>query len=225
MEPLGLLAIVGLLFVKESGVPVPVPGDLVVIGAGVAAATGLVDPVLGLAAIVAATVAGGSCQFLLVRGAARRPLLRLLGRLGLAESRIEALAARLRGRGATGVAVARATPGVRVVAVAASALAGLPFLPFLTGLGVGNGLFVGAHFGLGYLVGEPAVRLAAGLVGPLAIAAVGLGLVGAIGWWLLSRRRAGRAKLGDETPTGDAAALAWTDAACPACLALAAIRR
>jgi membrane protein DedA with SNARE-associated domain len=224
MEPLGLLAIVGLLFVKESGLPVPVPGDLVVIGAGVAAATGLVDPVVGLAAIVAATVAGGACQFLLVRGAARRPLLRLLGRLGLAESRIDALAGRLRGRGATGVAVARATPGVRVVAVAASALAGLPFLPFLAGLGVGNGVFVGAHFGLGFLVGEPALRLASGLVGPLAIAAVGLGLVGGIGWWLLSRRRAGRAEA-EATPGGNAAVLAWTDACCPACLALAAIRR
>ena len=38
MDALGLGGIAGLLFVKEAGVPVPVPGDLVVLTAGVAAA-------------------------------------------------------------------------------------------------------------------------------------------------------------------------------------------
>lgn len=36
----GLLAIAGLILVKEAGVPIPLPGDLVVIGAGVAANRG-----------------------------------------------------------------------------------------------------------------------------------------------------------------------------------------
>ena len=38
MDALALAGLVALLFIKEAGVPVPVPGDLLVIGAGVAAA-------------------------------------------------------------------------------------------------------------------------------------------------------------------------------------------
>ena len=33
-EATALLAIVGLILVKEAGVPIPVPGDLIVIGPG-----------------------------------------------------------------------------------------------------------------------------------------------------------------------------------------------
>ena len=35
----GLVAIVGLILVKEAGLPVPVPGDLIVIGTGVGRGT------------------------------------------------------------------------------------------------------------------------------------------------------------------------------------------
>jgi len=38
MEPLALVGIVLLLLVKEAGVPIPVPGDLVVVGTGAALA-------------------------------------------------------------------------------------------------------------------------------------------------------------------------------------------
>ncbi len=49
----GLLAIVGLILLKEAGLPVPVPGDLIVIGAGVAASRGDLDPPTTVALIVA----------------------------------------------------------------------------------------------------------------------------------------------------------------------------
>jgi membrane protein DedA with SNARE-associated domain len=113
--------------------------------------------------------------------------------------------------------VARSTPGVRIVAIAASALAGIPAIAFITGLAVGNALFIAAHFGLGYLVGEPVVAAVGGALGPLAIAALGLVAIGAIGWVLLGRRRAGRAA----SPMASMAA--WADASCPACLTLAVV--
>ena len=77
-EPAALLAIVGLILVKEAGVPIPVPGDLVVIGAGVAAGRGDLDPVVALLAIVIASIAGGVVQYGLLRSVARPALLRLL---------------------------------------------------------------------------------------------------------------------------------------------------
>jgi membrane protein DedA with SNARE-associated domain len=215
-EPLALLAIVGLILVKEAGVPIPVPGDLIVIGAGVAAGRGELDPVVALVVIVVASIAGGVVQYGLLRSVARPAMLRLLGRFGSVE-RVDRQAERLRRGGARSVAIARSTPGVRIIAIAASALAGIPAVAFVAGLAIGNSLFIAAHFGLGYIVGEPVVRAVGGLVGPLAIAGVGLMVVGAVGWVLLRRRR------GASTDDGLSTAAAWADACCPACLTLAAI--
>lgn len=217
-EPTALLAIIGLILVKEAGVPIPVPGDLVVIGAGAAAGRGDLDPAVALIAIVVASIVGGIVQYGLLRSVARPALLRVLARFGSAD-RVDRQTERLRRGGARSVAVARSTPGVRIVVIAASALAGIPALAFVLGLAIGNALFISAHFALGYLVGEPVVALVGGALGPLAIAAVGLAVVGAIGWFVLNRLR------GRQATSPLAAAAAWADACCPACLTLAVIDR
>ena len=217
MDWLGLGGIAGLLFVKETGVPIPVPGDLVVLTAGVAAAGGSFDPVVGLVLIVVAGVLGGIVQFGLVRGPGRALLLGVLRRLGVPEARIDALAARLGRRGATGVAVARMTPGVRVVAIAAAALATIRFGRFAAGLTVGNAVFVGGHFALGFAVGKPAIALVSGAAGAVVVL-IGLGIVGGIGWWLIGRSR--RAAGG---VSASPAVASWADAACPACLLVTAV--
>lgn len=216
-ELAGVLAVAGLILVKEAGIPIPVPGDLVVIGAGVAAGRGDFDPAIALVAIVAASIVGGILQYGLLRSVARPALLRLLGRLGSAQ-RIDHQTERLRQGGARSVAVARSTPGVRIVAIAASALAGVPAAAFVVGLTIGNTLFIAAHFGLGYLLGESVVTAVGGLLGPLAIGFVGLALIGGIGWYVI-RRRHGR------TVDPMATAMSWTDACCPACVALAVVDR
>jgi len=212
-EPAALLAILGLILVKEAGVPIPVPGDLVVIGAGVAAGRGDLDPGVALIAIVIASIAGGIVQYGLLRSVARPALLRLLRRLGSGD-RVDRQTERLRRGGARSVAVARSTPGVRIVAIAASALAGIPAAAFVAGLAIGNALFISAHFALGYVVGEPIVAAVGGTLGPLAVGALGLAVIGGAGWYLLGRIRGRGRSSALETIA------AWTDACCPACLAL-----
>jgi membrane protein DedA with SNARE-associated domain len=208
-----LLALAGLIFVKEAGVPVPVPGDLVVIGAGVAASRGDLDPLVILVVLVLASVVGGAVQFGLLRSVARPVILSLLARMG-STRRIDSQTDRLRRSGARGVAIARVTPGLRIVAIAASALAAVPAGAFLTGLIVGNGLFIAGHFGIGLVLGEPVIRIVGSALGPIAAVSVALAAAGAVGWVILSRRRPGRnARL--------AAATDWADACCPACLVLA----
>lgn len=231
MELLPFLGLLGLLLVKESGVPIPVPGDLLVIGAGIAAAgSGATAPVQ-LGGILVAGFLGGSIQFLLIRGAFRQPLLTLLARLGVPRDRLDALAAWLQRAGPRGVAVARATPGVRIGAIAASGLAALGYPGFFVGLVVGNTLFVGAHFALGNLIGPPALDILA-RAGGIGIALVVLLLtaaVGALGWrWLRARRAAARYATPAIEPAGATSDIpsagAWLDAACPACLAVSAVR-
>lgn len=213
MEPLGLLAIVGLLAVKEAGVPIPVPGDLIVIGAGVAAAAGSLDARVALPAIVMATVAGGLVQYALVRGPGRRAILTLLARVGVTEARLQPATARLRRAGARGVAIARATPGLRILAIPSAGLAPVPRVPFAIGLLAGNAAFTSAHFALGAAIGPGAASLVGGLGLALAGLVVALAIVGFVGWWLIARRRRARIE-----PAS--AGIAWADAACPACLVL-----
>jgi len=215
MDIAAALGLAALLFIKEAGVPIPIPGDLLVLGAGVASAGNPAGAVVALVSILVAGYLGGLVQFVLARGALRRPLLALLTRFGVPRARIDALSERLRSGGARGVAIARATPGIRVPAIAASGVAALPMQAFAPGLVAGNTLFVGAHFVLGYVVGVPAVELiqssgTALIVGGLVVFAV----IGAVGWLLLRRRR-----------RSDADFAAWADAACPACLALAVVSR
>src|SRR5689334_7782995 len=156
-----VLGLAGLILVKEIGVPVPVPGDLVVIGAGVAASRGDLDPVVALIALIVASVAGGTVQFGLLRSVARPAMLRLLARLGAAE-RVDRQVGRFRTAGPRRIAAARMTPGVRVVTIAAGAIGGVPPAAFVTGLAAGNAVFIAAHFGLGYALGEPVLRLVGG---------------------------------------------------------------
>jgi membrane-associated protein len=208
---LGLAVVVGLLLVKEAGLPVPIPGDLLVIGLGAGAAQGRFDPVVAIVAIFVASIVGGSIQFLLVRGPGRRVLVGLLRRFGVPDERIERQTERLRRGGAGAVALARMTPGIRIVAIAAAGLAAMPFARFALGLSGGNTVFAGGYFVLGLAFGSAAASIAAGLVVPIVvlIALVGIGLVG---WRFISRRRQGS--------TGEIAD--WTDACCPACLLLGA---
>jgi membrane protein DedA with SNARE-associated domain len=222
-ESLGLVGLFGLLLVKEMGLPIPIPGDLVVIGAGIAAAHGELDPAAALAAVLTAGYAGGAVQFALVRGG-RGPALALLDRFGLRRHRIERHAARLRRGGVRGVALSRATPGIRVVAIAASAVAAVPFRRFALGLVLGNTVFVGFHFALGFAIGEPAIDLisrygVALIVGSVAFAL----LVGAAAWWVLRGRASGLRGAGTPEASLDADLFTdWADATCPVCLTLAA---
>ncbi|MEX2546919.1 MAG: hypothetical protein WD830_03925 [Chloroflexota bacterium] len=92
---------------------------------------------------------------------------------------------------------------------------------FAPGLVIGNTLFVGAHFALGFIVGLPAIALiqAAGpalMVGVL----IALAVLGAVALLVVRRRRAARPAPGND-PSGEAGYGAWADAACPACFGFA----
>src|SRR3972149_11112982 len=67
----GLLAVLVIMLLKEVGVPIPVPSDLIIITPGVQAATGSYPLLELILAIEAAMLIGGSAQFLIARGAGR----------------------------------------------------------------------------------------------------------------------------------------------------------
>src|SRR5262245_3635303 len=153
MEVAAVFSLMALFLVKEAGVPIPVPGDLLLIGTGAYLANDLPAAGAVLAAILVASYVGASIQFFLFGTALRRPLLAALKRLGVGTERIDRLSDRFRSTGARAVALTRVTPGVRIAVVPAAALAGIPYAVFLVGILIGNGIFMAIHFAAGYLLG------------------------------------------------------------------------
>ncbi len=213
----GLLAILMVMLLKEMGVPVPVPSDLIMITAGVQAATGhygLPALSLGIAGVI---LAGGSLQFLIARSAGREVIYRLGRFIGLSRERLDRAMALLQKRGATAVFVGLNIPGARAGITPAAGLARLRYPLFAPAMLGGSGIFYGWHIALGYLAGPSATQLLEGVHLPLLPVIAGLAVLGLLGWLFLRRRKSGQH--GPEDSTLDRLH-SWTEAACPACLAI-----
>src|SRR5437867_3150258 len=93
LDTYGLLAIFAVMLLKEIGVPVPIPSDLIMITAGVQAASGGFSVFEVLLAIEFAVLLGGSVQFLLVRSAGRKLVYKVGRYVGLTAERLDRAAA------------------------------------------------------------------------------------------------------------------------------------
>jgi membrane protein DedA with SNARE-associated domain len=208
----GVLAIFVVMLLKEIGIPVPVPSDLIMVGAGVQIAAGAYSPVELFVALLVAVAIGGSIQFVLARTAGRAVVYRLAAMVGIGTELLDRAVARLASGGPRAVFIGLNVPGARAAVIPAAGLARLAFLRFTVAAITGSLLFYGWHILLGYLVGPVATELLERYSTPLLAALVILAFAGLVGW-LWMRRRSG------------AAARSWVDAACPACLAITAVGR
>lgn len=211
----GLLAIFVVMLLKESGIPIPIPSDLIMITAGVQAATGVYTLVELAAAILVAILVGGSIQFLLTRSAGRQAIYRIGRYVGLTPQRLDKALALLERRGTLAVFLGLNVPGARAGIMPAAGLAKLTYTAFAPSMVGGSGVFYGWHIALGYLVGPSAEVLLKQI--PIIPILVGLSLLGLVIWFILRRRRK------------DASVVdtlhCWTHAACPACLAITAVQQ
>ncbi len=215
MDVVAIAGLAGMILVKEAGVPLPVPGDLLIILAGASLAGDPTRAVAVLTLIIVVGIIGASVQFFLLGTALRRPLLAGLARLGVGPARLEALSERFQRAGSRSVAVTRMTPGVRIAVIPAAAIASLPYAVFLPGVAVGNGVFVTAHFGAGYLFGDYAREVIRRASDPMVVVIVVLAILAVVGLVVLRRR----ARATQRTDTYEC----WADCACPACVAFVAI--
>jgi membrane protein DedA with SNARE-associated domain len=214
-DTFGLAAVCLLMLGKAAGIPVPIPGDLIVLATAARAAEGKLILWQAFAALLLAVVSGATLQFSLARGPGRGVVYRLGRFAGLDSSRLDSFVEVVRRRGPASLLLALLTPGVRNITVPACGLADLPLRTFLPPLLLATGFDLILHFALGAVGGTLLTTLqpdplavASGLV---VIAALGLG-----GWLVIQRRRS-------NASAGRAALAAWEATACPVCLALGAL--
>jgi membrane protein DedA with SNARE-associated domain len=185
----GLMAIFVVILLKEIGIPVPIPGDLIMLAAAAQAAVGKFAVWQAFSVILIAMVIGASVQYLLVRGLGRRFLYQFGRYIGLPAERLDGAADVVRKGGVPVVIVSLATPGVRIATVPACGLAELPYRSVFVGVIAGSGIFLALHFVIGY-VGGPIVSTVMNAVDlPILAFIAAFFVVGLAGWMLIRRRR------------------------------------
>lgn len=150
----GLLAIFLIMLLKELGVPVPIPSDLIMITAGVQAASGAYNLLQLFILLELAILAGGSGQFLLARGAGRHFIYRAGRFVGLTRERLDRAMLFLQRRGALAVFLGLNVPGARAGIIPAAGLAGLAYPAFASAMLSGSTIFYGWHIALGLSPGH-----------------------------------------------------------------------
>ena len=138
----GLLAAALLILVEEAGVPLPLPGDLLIVLLGVQARDGRVAFWQVLVVLEVATVAGAFILYDLSRWAGR-PLVECYGRVvRLTPQRLDRAERRLERHGTIAVGMARLVSGMRVVTAAACGVLRVPVAIFAPGLVVASAIYV-----------------------------------------------------------------------------------
>src|SRR3954471_21846877 len=103
LDSYGVAAACAIMLIKAAGVPIPIPGDVILLATAARAAEGKVLLWLAFATLLLALILGGTAQFLLARGPARRLVVTYGHRVGLTEARLDRVAARVRQGGLFGI--------------------------------------------------------------------------------------------------------------------------
>jgi membrane protein DedA with SNARE-associated domain len=223
LDTYGLIAIFLIMLLKEIGVPVPIPSDLIMLGAAARAAQGRFNFVAVFLAILIPMILGGLVQFSIAKGPGRRVVYKLGAIIGLTKERLDRAMETVRKGGSVAVAVGLTTPGVRIAIIPASGLAELPLGGFIAGLVVGSTVFLALHFAIGYIGGFLLALLNLPL--PILVGIIVAVLVLGIAGWALVRRISRGTGHAAEPLTLPERYAAWADASCPACIAITLVRQ
>lgn len=225
----GLLAVFLVMLLKEFGLPVPIPADLIMLGVAAQSASGEIGLAAGFVALLLPMLLGGLFQYTVARGPGRRFIYRAGKFIGLTPQRLDVMMARVRKGGSAAVALGLTTPGLRIATTPASGLANLPPRRYVPGLLMGSAFFLGWHYAIGYAGGAALNQLQLPLPVLIGIVAavVALGLIAA----LIKRSRKLRLAKQTDTDAANQQAInletfaSWADASCPVCSALTLLQK
>ncbi|MHB8645687.1 MAG: DedA family protein, partial [Thermomicrobiales bacterium] len=154
-HPLVVIAV--LIFIEELGVPSPVPGDLMMLLAGVEVAQHRQHLWVVLLVMELATIAGASGLFGVSRRVGR-PFVTRYGRfIHLTPERLGRVERTVQRYGAWAVVAGRLIPGLRIITPIAVGVLGEPFLIFLPALALGGFLYILAVTLIGVFIGPAAL--------------------------------------------------------------------
>jgi membrane protein DedA with SNARE-associated domain len=163
LQEWGEIAIFVIFLLEESGVPLPLPGDLALIWAGYHVASGQSLFVVVLLVVELATLIGASTLYWLgLRGG--RPLIVRYGRfLHIDESRLLRVERWVGRRAPLAIFLGRIVPGCRVVTPLVSGVLHVPYRVFLPALAFGTLVNSSFWMGIGFYFGPGVIAALHGL--------------------------------------------------------------
>jgi membrane protein DedA with SNARE-associated domain len=188
----GLLAAFVFLLIEEGGVPVPVPGDVLMLILGVHAREGTVSLWQAVGATWLGTMIGSTLLYFGSRIAGRGLVYRYGRFIRLTPERLDNAEQWLKQHGSRAVFLGRLVPGLRIVTAVACGVFEVPFRVFFPAMSLGALLYILVYTLLGYFLGPPVlsllekVHIPFGLLGSL----VPLGLL--LVWIFRTRQELGR---------------------------------
>ncbi|HEX2186021.1 MAG TPA: DedA family protein, partial [Chloroflexota bacterium] len=144
------------IFCEESGVPMPIPADVLMAMAGHRVAQGHMSVLEAFLIGQSATLLGSSILYWVARRAGRPLLFRYSRWLRLHPERLAQVEQQLVRRGALAVILGRLTPGLRIVTPLACGVFRVPYGVFVPAMAAGSSLYIAFFLALG-LWGGPAV--------------------------------------------------------------------
>jgi membrane protein DedA with SNARE-associated domain len=149
----GIFVMSLLLFLKAAGVPLPLPGDLLMLVIGSQLGQAGVPLWTAWSAFSVATFAGAMVLFLALRHFGRRSVSEYGHYVGLTSDRVAAAEDQIRRRGWWALTIGRMLPGVRLATAVAAATFDVATGTFASAAGVGAVLEVGACLIIGATIG------------------------------------------------------------------------
>jgi membrane protein DedA with SNARE-associated domain len=153
-----VLAIGGVIFVEELGVPSPLPSDLLMLLAGIGVRQGQYPFWLILLVQQLATLLGTCGLYAFTRRVGRGAFERYGWLLHIGPATLTRAEDALRHSGWRGVLIGRLVPGLRIVTPIAAGVLGVPFAQFFPAVAVGALIYILVFNALGYFVGAAALE-------------------------------------------------------------------
>ena len=188
----GYLAVFGFLFIESFGAPVP--GQTMLMAAGVFAGAGRLN-VVGVAVLgFLAAVAGDNVGYLIGHFGGRRLVLRFGRYIFVTEKRLNKAEDFFRRHGSKIVAVARFIEGLRQLNGVVAGIARMPWRQFLTFNALGAAAWVGVWTSAGYLAGGHLTEIYQQFFRyqVLVLVVVGAIIIAVLAHWLWRRQRQSR---------------------------------
>jgi membrane protein DedA with SNARE-associated domain len=155
----GLLAAFVFLLIEEAGVPVPVPGDVLMLILGVNARQGKVQLWEALVVTESATMIGSTFLYFAARLAGRGLVYRYGRFIRLTPERLDRAERWLKRHGSRAVFLGRLVPGLRIVTAVACGVFEVPFGVFFPAMSLGALLYILVYTLLGYFLGPPVLSV------------------------------------------------------------------
>src|SRR5438067_6891130 len=155
----GLLAAFVFLLIEEAGVPVPVPGDVLMLILGLHAREGSVPLWQAVAATWLGTIIGSTFLYYASRMAGRGLVYRYGRFIRLTPERLDSTEQWLKQHGSRAVFLGRLVPGLRIVTAVACGVFEVPFRAFFPAMSIGALAYIVVYTLLGYYLGRPVLSV------------------------------------------------------------------